>query len=184
MTFQTYFPEQSVVDKWENIVPKGIVVHHTASASTMKKEDLRDWFVVGRKSEGYSWIGYHLLIYSDGSMWLTRPFDKKAGHAPGYNGTHIGISFVGDFTKEKPTREAWNAFTQVCMHLMETYNFDTSAIIPHVEAKKLAKLGSTACPGHHILELLKTPFIPEKKHEPGLSAFTTKELAIELVNRL
>lgn len=185
MEIKQFIPNQQVIDELKDMVPRGIVVHHTAGSRSQTMQSLHDWFVVGRKNEGYVAIGYHYCIYENGDIYCTRPPTKIGGHAPGYNGTHIGISFVGDFTKEKPTREAWNAFTQACMYLMETYNFDSSAIIPHVEAKKLAKLGSTACPGHNILELLKTPFIPDKKTlEPDLSAFTTKELAIELVNRL
>jgi hypothetical protein len=184
-----FLPEQSIIDKMPIIIPKGIIVHHSGGNKNQTMESLRDWFLVGRKSEGYIAIGYHICIKEDGTIYQTRPFDRGGGHCPGYNQSHVGIVFMGDYRTDKPTREAWQSFSDLAHMLMRTYGFTQKDIIPHCDAKKIAQGSTTICPGTNILALLKTPLLPESVvHEPGnvksLKDYTALELAEALTAKL
>lgn len=77
----------------------GVVVHHTDSPSWTTVEDIDTW----HKQKGWDGIGYHYVIYPDGSINIGRSLDKTGAHALGRNKTHIGIALVGydEFSKEQ-----------------------------------------------------------------------------------
>ncbi len=79
---------------------KGIVVHHSTSPRWTTVEDIRKWHIDDNEWDD---IGYHYVIYPDGSIHEGRPIDKIGAHAKGRNTTHIGICLVGydSFTDEQ-----------------------------------------------------------------------------------
>ena len=78
---------------------QGIVVHHSASPSWTTVEHIDTW----HKERGWDGIGYHYVVYTDGSIHEGRPLHKVGAHAKGRNSTHIGICLVGydEFTEEQ-----------------------------------------------------------------------------------
>jgi N-acetylmuramoyl-L-alanine amidase len=70
----------------------GIVVHHSASPLSTTIRDIRKWHV---EENGWSDVGYHFVIESDGTVRAGRPLDRIGAHARGRNATHIGICLVG-----------------------------------------------------------------------------------------
>lgn len=70
-----------------------IVVHCTASpeGQDMTVEDIRKI----HKANGWSDIGYHLVIYRDGTIHLGRDVDISGAHVSGYNPHSIGVVYVG-----------------------------------------------------------------------------------------
>lgn len=78
---------------------KGVVVHHSASPRWTTVEAIDRW----HKERGWDGIGYHYVIYPDGSIHEGRSLDKVGAHAKGRNTTHIGICLVGydSFTDEQ-----------------------------------------------------------------------------------
>ncbi len=70
---------------------RGIVVHHSASPDWTTVEGINRW----HKERGWHGIGYHYVIYTDGSVHEGRSTDKVGAHAKGRNSTHIGICLVG-----------------------------------------------------------------------------------------
>ena len=47
------------------------------------------------KSLGWHDIGYHYVIYPDGSVHAGRPVEEVGAHCPGHNAQSIGIAYVG-----------------------------------------------------------------------------------------
>jgi N-acetylmuramoyl-L-alanine amidase len=71
-----------------------IIVHCSA---TVEGKDytvaqIRDWHV---KGNGWKDIGYHYVIYRDGSVHPGRPLEQVGSHVAGRNTGTIGICYVG-----------------------------------------------------------------------------------------
>lgn len=75
-----------------------IIVHCTATeeGADYTVYDVRKWHL-GR---GYSDIGYHYLIYRDGSIHNGRDVDLIGAHCKGYNSNSIGVCYVGGLDKK------------------------------------------------------------------------------------
>lgn len=73
-----------------------IIVHHSAT-DTGTVESIRRYHV---EVNGWDDIGYHWLVYRDGSVHAGRPEQLQGAHAKGRNARSIGICLIGrdDFT--------------------------------------------------------------------------------------
>jgi len=77
-----------------------IIVHATATrpnwwvgkSTTQKVQEVRRWHV---DDNGWSDIGYHILIDRDGTVVKGRPIERAGAHARGHNATSIGIALFG-----------------------------------------------------------------------------------------
>jgi hypothetical protein len=91
---------------------------------------------------------------------------------------------MGNFMNDKPTREAWQSYSDLVRMLMDTYGFTEKDIIPHGKATG----AQTSCPGTNLLEVLKTPLAPgtktPEKAPEDLSDISTVQLATELLKRV
>jgi N-acetylmuramoyl-L-alanine amidase len=74
-----------------------LIVHCTATPEGRHTtvEDVRRWHL----DRGWSDIGYHFLIYLDGSLHAGRPIEKTGAHCKGCNKGSIGIAYVGGIDK-------------------------------------------------------------------------------------
>lgn len=79
-----------------------IIVHCTATmeGKHFTVEDVREWHL----KQGWKDIGYHYLIYLDGSIHKGRPEEEIGAHCYGRNKTSIGVCYVGGL--ERGTRRA------------------------------------------------------------------------------
>ena len=70
-----------------------IIVHCTASPEgrDLTVEQIRKQ----HKSQGWSDIGYHILVTLDGQAHLGRDMDISGAHAEGHNSHSIGVCYVG-----------------------------------------------------------------------------------------
>lgn len=89
-----------VMTFWNNCFAEinwqGIVIHHSATeGGTVESFDSY------HKQIGFDEIGYHYVIYKDGSVHEGRSLNKVGAHAKGRNKTHIGICLVGNETFTK-----------------------------------------------------------------------------------
>lgn len=82
------------------------------------------------RQRGFAGIGYHFVIYLDGSIHDGRDISKIGAHTTGYNTGSIGICYVGGLDKRdtngkmiKDTRtyQQKNALYQLVKKLMEMY---------------------------------------------------------------
>lgn len=85
-----------------------IIIHCTATAEgrDFTVDDIRAW----HKARGWSDIGYHYIIYRDGTVHEGRPVGQVGSHVAGRNTGTIGIAYVGGVSSDgkspKDTRTA------------------------------------------------------------------------------
>ena len=127
-----------------------IIVHCTATPEGQPRtvEQIR----AQHKAQGYSDIGYHYLVYLDGTLHLGRDADISGAHAEGHNSHSIGVCYVGGVEnrpgvpynklKAKDTRTALqrHALMSLLVDLRKLY--PTARIIGHRDVDRKGK----ACP--------------------------------------
>lgn len=70
-----------------------IIVHCSATAEGRDYTvgDIDSW----HKSRGWQCIGYHYVIYRDGSVHTGRPVTQIGAHCTGHNANSIGVCYIG-----------------------------------------------------------------------------------------
>ena len=70
-----------------------ILVHCSATAERRDYSvgDIDRW----HKSRGWQCIGYHYVIYRDGSVHTGRPVTQIGAHCTGHNANSIGVCYIG-----------------------------------------------------------------------------------------
>lgn len=70
-----------------------IIIHCSATKEgrNFTVEDIRRW----HKERGFEDIGYHYVIYLDGSVHQGRAVERIGAHTKGHNAHSIGICYVG-----------------------------------------------------------------------------------------
>ena len=76
-----------------------IIVHCSATrkGKHFDVEEIRRWHVEGR---GWKDIGYHYLIYIDGSIHNGIELNVQGAHVRGENKNSVGICYIGGMDKE------------------------------------------------------------------------------------
>lgn len=83
-----------------------IIIHCTATAEgkDFTVADIRRWHTTKPpKGNGWSDIGYHYIIYRDGSVHEGRDVNIAGAHCTGHNTASIGICYVGGLAKDEKT---------------------------------------------------------------------------------
>ena len=129
-----------------------IIIHCTATAEGKNHtvDEIRRWHVDG---EGWNDIGYHFVIYLDGSIHLGRKLERAGAHTYSHNTNSIGIVYVGGCAadgktpKDTRTPEQKRALLSLVKELKHQY--PDATIHGHREfAKK-------ACPSFDVQKWLK-----------------------------
>lgn len=70
-----------------------VIVHCSATPEYMDAtvEDIRRW----HKQQGWSDIGYHYVVYRDGTIHEGRNVDISGAHCDGHNSHSIGVCYIG-----------------------------------------------------------------------------------------
>ena len=70
-----------------------LIIHCTATprGRHVTVADIDRW----HRQRGFDGIGYHYIIYLDGSIHPGRSLERAGAHCRGYNSTSIGIAYVG-----------------------------------------------------------------------------------------
>ena len=122
-----------------------IVVHHSASKQSTTRDQIDRW----HKDRGWSGVGYHYVIESDGSIMMGRPFGKVGAHTKGNNGDSIGVCVVGNYEQIDSMTLGQHQSLVVLLHgLMGQFDLAVDDVYGHRE------LGATACPGEHLFKWL------------------------------
>ena len=83
-----------------------IIVHCSATPEgrDVTVKDIDNW----HRARKFRCIGYHYVIYRDGSIHTGRPLEEVGAHCVGHNKHSIGICYIGgmtaDMKKDKDTR--------------------------------------------------------------------------------
>lgn len=105
-------------------------------------KDIRNWHL----QRGFSDIGYHFVIYRDGTVHRGRPVDFAGAHTLGQNQYSIGICYIGGCAadgktpKDTRTHEQRFALFKLVYELMQKYNLPVSNVFGHRE------FANKACP--------------------------------------
>ena len=72
---------------------KEIILHCSATAEgrDYTVADIDRW----HRQRGFKSIGYHFVIYRDGTIHKGRPLDQIGAHCTGHNANSIGICYIG-----------------------------------------------------------------------------------------
>lgn len=81
-----------------------IIIHCTGTVPSSKTtvEAVRRQHI---EHNGWKDIGYHYLIYLDGSIHQGRPIDQVGAHCANHNTNTIGICYVGGLDAEKRPKD-------------------------------------------------------------------------------
>lgn len=104
---------------------KEIIVHCTATPEgrNVTVNEIDQW----HKQKGYKGIGYHYVIYLDGTIHQGRKEEEVGAHCIGHNTDSIGVCYVGGMDKDmknaKDTRtdEQKSALISVLCMLKKSY---------------------------------------------------------------
>lgn len=120
--------------------PSRITVHCTDAPNGRPNtvEEIRSW----HRARGMKDIGYHFVIYPDGSIHEGRPLTEQGAHVQGENEDNVGIVMDG---KDKFSPEQWVALRSVITMLLNGYPIEAHALYCHNEFPSAKAQGKT-CP--------------------------------------
>lgn len=80
-----------------------VIIHCSATPEGrhVTAETIRQWHL----DRGWSDIGYHFVIYLDGTVVTGRPLEIAGAHTKGYNKTSIGVCYVGGVDSSMNTKD-------------------------------------------------------------------------------
>lgn len=80
---------------------KEIIVHCAATpeGKDFTVKDIDKW----HRERGFNCIGYHYVIYLDGSIHNGRDLNKAGAHCTGHNSKSIGVCYIGGVAKDGKT---------------------------------------------------------------------------------
>jgi N-acetylmuramoyl-L-alanine amidase len=122
-----------------------IILHCTATPEGrhVDVDTIREW----HRKRGWSDIGYHFVIYLDGSVHNGRPVEKVGAHVSGHNADTIGVVYVGGTDAAGKAKDTMNdaqetAFVNLVASLRDKYG----ALTLHGHNEYAAK----ACPSFNV----------------------------------
>ena len=123
-----------------------IIIHCSATPEgrDIAVDTIRQW----HKQRGFRDIGYHYIIYRDGSIHVGRPESQQGAHCTGHNANSIGICYVGgmerDMSEPKDTRTPAQrkALAELCHELIRKY--------PEASIHGHNEFANKACPSFNV----------------------------------
>ena len=126
---------------------KSIIIHCAATpeGKDFTVADIDRW----HKKRGWKGIGYHYVVYRDGSVHEGRPIAQIGAHTVGHNAESIGICYIGGLDaagKPKDTRtpQQKKALVKLVEELRQKYNISKQHIYGHSE------FAAKACPCFNV----------------------------------
>lgn len=126
-----------------------IILHCTATPEgrDYTVEDIDGW----HKTNGWSCIGYHYVVYRDGSIHRGRPMGAVGAHCKGHNSRSVGVVYVGGTDadgkpKDTRTEAQRRALVALVGWLLNFYSLPVQAVRGHCE------FAAKACPCFNVEE--------------------------------
>jgi len=125
-----------------------IILHCSATreGQHIDVDTIRNWHL----KRGWSDIGYHYVIYLDGSVHEGRPIEKVGAHTSGQNTGSIGICYIGGVEKDgKTPKDTMNELQDTAMvNLIKALREEYGDMTLHGHNEFAAK----ACPSFKVYE--------------------------------
>ena len=118
-----------------------IIIHCSATPEgrNVNVSTIRQWHL----DRGWSDIGYHFVIYLDGTVLSGRPIERAGAHVKGYNKHSIGICYIGGVDSSmNPKDTRTDAQKESLRNLIEDLMFDYPLATLHGHNE----FSSKACP--------------------------------------
>lgn len=122
-----------------------IIIHCSATkeAQHFTVEDIDRW----HRQRGFAKIGYHKVIYLDGSVHDGRLLDQIGAHCLGQNATSIGICYIGGLDKDgKPKDTRTQEQRKALFCLLD----DLKQIYPNATIHGHNEFAAKACPSFNV----------------------------------
>jgi N-acetylmuramoyl-L-alanine amidase len=127
-----------------------IIIHCSATAEghPFTVNDIDRW----HRQRGFRCIGYHFVIYLDGSVHQGRPIAEVGAHCLGQNANSIGICYIGGCAadgktpKDTRTQAQKSALIRLITELRQ--QFPNATIHGHRD------FANKACPSFDVSELI------------------------------
>lgn len=107
---------------------KEIIIHCSATkeGKDYTVSDIDKW----HKRNGWKGIGYHYVVYRDGTIHSGRPVTEIGAHCQGHNANSIGVCYIGGLDsegnpKDTRTEEQKRSLLNLVRRLKEKYVFAT-----------------------------------------------------------
>ena len=129
---------------------KRVILHCTATTEgkDYSVETIRKWHL----KRGWSDIGYHYLIYLDGSINLGRPVFKQGAQVKSENKDSIGIAYVGGVDKDGEPKDTMTLYQDIAfMRLFEALSVTFGKLDLHGHNE----FSNKACPSFDVQEKYK-----------------------------
>ena len=121
---------------------KEIIVHCTATRAgvNVTVEDIRRW----HKQQGWSDIGYHYVVYRDGSVHEGRDVNIAGAHCLGHNTYSIGVAYVGGVARDGKTPADTRTVAQA--EGLEKLMVELKRLYPNAKIYGHREFANKACP--------------------------------------
>lgn len=123
-----------------------IIIHCTATAEgrDVSVADIRRW----HKARGFVDVGYHYVVYLDGSVHEGRPLAQVGAHCRGHNAHSVGVCYVGGLAADgrtpKDTRTARQRVALEALVQLLRLNFPGAGVHGH------NTYAAKACPCYEV----------------------------------
>lgn len=93
-----------------------IIVHCTATPQGMavSVSDIDRW----HRQRGFAGIGYHFVVYLDGTVHTGRPIDRVGAHCKGHNAHSIGVCYVGGLDVQGCPMDTRTPQQKIALHVL------------------------------------------------------------------
>lgn len=125
-----------------------IIVHCTATPEYKHYTvtDIRRWHTtpVSKGGRGWSDIGYHYVVYLDGTIAAGRDVDIAGAHCVGHNSHSIGVCYVGGMDKDN--KESKDTRTELQKNALLNLLLDLRRIYGKVTIRGHRDFANKDCP--------------------------------------
>lgn len=93
-----------------------IIVHCTATPQGMavSVSDINRW----HRQRGFASIGYHFVVYLDGTVHTGRPIEQAGAHCKGHNAHSIGVCYVGGLDVQGCPKDTRTPEQKIALHAL------------------------------------------------------------------
>ncbi|XP_045464972.1 peptidoglycan-recognition protein LE-like isoform X2 [Harmonia axyridis] len=131
-----------------------VIISHTATETCLSQAQcvfqVRYIQTFHIESRGWFDIGYNFLVGGDAEVYIGRGWEKEGSHTLGYNKYSIGISFIGTFIDNLPTKNQLVA----CKRLIQK-GVELGYIKKDYKLLGARQLQTTQSPGTKLFEEIK-----------------------------